>query len=108
VNRDSPPSAQAVAAPVAQEAGQDPPRRGAMRFRRANSPRLDSDSARRQGEITQLAFHLLGREGAIEFLNNEHAELGARPLDLATASAAGCATVEEALGRMTVRQGEDN
>jgi uncharacterized protein (DUF2384 family) len=108
VNRDSPPSAQAAADPVAQEAGQDPPKRGAMRFRRANSPRLDSDSVRRQGEITRLAFHLLGRDGAIDFLNNEHAELGARPLDLATASAAGCATVEAALGRLTVRQGGDS
>jgi uncharacterized protein (DUF2384 family) len=104
VNRDSSPSAQAAADAVAEKAGHEPPKRGAMRFRRANSPRLDSDSARRQGEITQLAFHLLGREGAIDFLNSEHPELGARPLDLATASAAGCATVEAALGRLTVRQ----
>lgn len=76
------------------------PKRGAMRFRRSNAPRLQPDSARRQGEITQLAFQLLGRDRAIEFLNGDNAELGARPLDLATASATGSATVEAALGRL--------
>ena len=85
----------------------DAPKRGAMRFRRSNAPRLDSESARRQGAITLLAFHLLGREGAIDFLNTENAELGARPLDLAIASAEGCASVEAALGRLTLRQGEN-
>ena len=81
-----------------------PPKRGAMRFRRSNTPRLAPESARRQGEITLLAFHLLGREGAIDFLNSDNAELGARPLDLAIASAAGCASVEAVLGRLTLRQ----
>ena len=68
------------------------PRRGPMRFRRSGGPRLEPASAQRQGAITRLAFHLLGREGAIAFLNNDNAELGARPLDLATASAAGTRT----------------
>lgn len=81
----------------------DAPKRPNMRFRRSSAPRLESDSARRQGEITRLAFHLLGRERAIDFLNSDSTELGARPLDLATASAAGCATVEAALGRLTFR-----
>lgn len=81
----------------------DAPKRGAMRFRRSNAPRLEPDSARRQGEITRLAFELLGRDEAIGFLNSDNAELGARPLDLATTSAAGCATVEAALGRLAFR-----
>lgn len=81
----------------------DAPKRPNMHFRRSNGQRLEPDSARRQGEITRLAFHVLGREGAIDFLNSDNAELGARPLDLATASAAGCATVEAALGRLVFR-----
>jgi uncharacterized protein (DUF2384 family) len=74
-----------------------------MKFRRSNSERLAPDSARRQGNITTLALTLLGRETAIEFLNSENAELGARPLDLAIASEGGCARVEAELGRMTCR-----
>ena len=73
------------------------------RFRRSSAPPLDRDSARRQGEVTQLAFRLLGREGAIAFLNSDNVELGARPLDLATGSASGCATVEAALSRLSAR-----
>ncbi|WPZ07619.1 antitoxin Xre/MbcA/ParS toxin-binding domain-containing protein [Pelagerythrobacter marinus] len=73
------------------------------RFHRSRAPRLEPDKARRQGQITQLALVLLGREKAIDFLNSDNAELGARPLDLATESAAGCASVEATLGRMTLR-----
>ena len=74
-----------------------------MRFRKSNAERLAPDSARRQGDITRLAFTLLGREAAIEFLNSENTELGARPLDLAIASESGCAVVEAELGRLTCR-----
>lgn len=74
-----------------------------MRFRKSNAERLAPDIARRQGDITRLAFTLLGREAAIEFLNSENAELGARPLDLAIASESGWAHVEAKLGRMTCR-----
>jgi len=73
-----------------------------MRFGRSRAPRLEPDKARRQGEITQLALLLLGRDRAIDFLNSDNAELGSRPLDLATESAVGCASVEAALGRMTL------
>ena len=83
------------------------PKRGPMRFRRSNGPRLEPDSARRQGEITQLAFHLLGRDKAIHFLNSDNAELGARPLDLATGSEAGSVSVEAALSRLAFRQPEE-
>lgn len=80
------------------------PKRGSMRFRRSSAPRLDADGARRQGEITRLAFLLLGRDKAIDFLNSENADLGARPLDLAIASADGRDNVEAALGRLVFRQ----
>jgi hypothetical protein len=79
---------------------QSEPVRSMMRFRRSRKPGLDAEQARRQGEITQLALLLLGREKAIEFLNSENADLGARPLDLAIASARGRDSVEAALGRV--------
>ncbi len=77
-----------------------PARRGMMRFRKTNAQRLPPADARRQGEITQLAFLLLGRDAAIEFLNTAHAGLGARPLDLAIASDEGRNSVEAELGRL--------
>ena len=77
-----------------------PARKSMMRFRRSNAQRLPPADARRQGEITQLAFLLLGRDAAIEFLNTAHAGLGARPLDLAIASDEGRNSVEAELGRL--------
>src|SRR3546814_1469438 len=64
-------------------------------FRRSTEARLLPDQVGRQGQITHLAFRLLGREKAIAFLNAHHASLGARPLDLATANAAGYVTRSE-------------
>ena len=72
-----------------------------MRFRRSSAPRLAPEQARRQGEITQLAFLLMGRDAAIAFLNSDNAELSGRPLDLATASDEGRNRVEAVIGRMT-------
>lgn len=77
-----------------------PPQRGMMRFRRSNAPRLAPDKAKRQGDITRLAFLLLGREAAIAFLNTAHTGLGGRPLDLATDSDAGRNSVEAEIGRL--------
>jgi len=71
--------------------------------RRTKTPPIPRDHAARQGEITRLAFLLLGREQAIAFLNTDHAGLGGRPLALATASADGHASVEAELSRMTCR-----
>jgi hypothetical protein len=71
--------------------------------RRSKAPSIAPDHAKRQGEITNLAFLLLGRERAIAFLNAEHAQLGGRPLALATASAEGRSLVEAELGRMCFR-----
>ena len=46
------------------------------------------------------SFLLLGREAAIAFLNTEHAVLGGRPLDVATADDEGRNCVEAEIGRM--------
>jgi hypothetical protein len=75
-----------------------------MRFRRSTAERLAPASARRQGDITTMAFVLLGRDPAIAFLNGDNAALGARPLDLAIASDEGCAEVVAELRRMTGTQ----
>ena len=57
---------------------------------------LSRDKAKRQGDITSLAFlHLGGRDGAMAFLNNIDSELGGRPLDLAIASEEGSQLVRE-------------
>ena len=87
---------------LAEEAS--PARRSMMRFRKTSAQRLPPDDARRQGEITQLAFLLLGREAAIAFLNTAHAGLGGRPLDLAIASDEGRNSVEAEIGRMAYDQ----
>lgn len=71
--------------------------------RRPKTPAIPREQAVRQGEITRLAFQLLGREAAIAFLNTDHPALGGRPLALATESAEGHAAVEAELGRMSGR-----
>ena len=68
--------------------------------RRPRAAPMPREHAVRQGAISQLAFLVLGRERAIEFLNNDHAGLGGRPLALATESAAGRASVEAEIGRI--------
>ena len=73
---------------------------GMMHFRKStrNQVRLPKDAAVRQGDITSLAFSLLGgRDAAIAFLNSDNAELGGRPIDLATDNAEGYAAVEQAI-----------
>jgi hypothetical protein len=61
---------------------------------------LPPDKARRQGDITSLAFlHLGGRDGAMAFLNNVDAELEGRPLDIAIASKEGCEMVRQMIMR---------
>ena len=66
-------------------------------FRQRRTP-LPHDEARRQGDISQLAFLTMGgRDAAIAFLNSDDAALGGRPLALATASDAGFAAVAAAI-----------
>lgn len=57
--------------------------------RRTKAVPMPAAHAARQGAITRLAFLSLGKDAAIAFLNTEHADLGGRPLALATASEAG-------------------
>ncbi len=80
--------------------GAAPAPRNTMSWGRRQRPHLAPDRAKRQGDITRLAFLLLGREDAIAFLNAEHAGLGGRPLDLATASDEGRNSVEAEIGRL--------
>ena len=69
-------------------------------FRKNRTP-LARDDAKRQGDISQLAFLTMGgRDAAVEFLNSENAALGGRPLALATASAEGYEQVAAAIRAM--------
>ena len=68
-------------------------RRTNSHFRKRGTP-LPLADARRQGDISQLAYlQMGGRDPAIAFLNTDHPALGGRPLDIATASAEGYARV---------------
>ena len=69
--------------------------------RRPRSTAIPREQAVRQGEITRLAFFLLGRDQAIAFLNTDHEGLGGRPLAVATDSAAGRERVEAELAKLT-------
>ena len=61
---------------------------------RKRAPQLPTADARRQGDISQLAYlQMGGRDPAIAFLNSDHEALGGRPLAIATASAEGYARV---------------
>ncbi|WP_343615452.1 hypothetical protein [Novosphingobium sp.] len=62
--------------------------------RRAQGPTLSREAADRQGRILSIAIQTLGAGGAITFLNTHDTKLGARPLDLAIATAEGFRKVE--------------
>ena len=61
---------------------------------------MPHDQAVRQGDIARFALETLGKERAIAFLNTDNPLLGARPLALATESAAGQLQVEAELVRL--------
>lgn len=74
-------------------------------FRKKRTP-LPHDEARRQGNISQLAFLKMGgRDPAIAFLNADNSELGGRPLAIATTSAEGYDRVAQAIHAQTWRPG---
>lgn len=73
------------------------------RKRRPRVP-MPHDQAVRQGDITRIAFQVLGRDQAIAFLNTDNVLLGGRPIALAIESKAGRRHVEAELGRMQGRQ----
>lgn len=69
-------------------------------FRKNRTPLAPGD-AKRQGDISQLAFLTMGgRDAAVEFLNSDNEALGGRPLALATASAEGFEQVAAAIRAM--------
>ena len=74
-----------------------------MRFHKSNAQRLAPEQHEREAGDVAVAAGAVGRDAAIEFLNSVNSELGARSLDLATASESGCAQVETELARLTCR-----
>ena len=88
--------------------GNEAPRRpSSMRFR-AKGPKLSSEEAKRQGEVTHFAFLSLGgRDAALAFLNTVNAELGGRPIDLAVASAEGAEKVNREIRKLASADGQD-
>lgn len=76
------------------------------RRRKTGTP-VPRDQALRQGEISSLAFDLLGREDALAFLNTDHAALGGQPLKLATASEEGRAKVQAEIAQLAERRQSD-
>lgn len=92
--------AKAVSAAAGAEAvdADAPVRARSNNYFRKNRTPLPRDDAKRQGDISQLAFLTMGgRDAAVEFLNGENAALGGRPLALATASAEGFEQVAAAI-----------
>jgi hypothetical protein len=84
--------------PAVTEETATPARTRSNSFFRPKRAPLPRDDARRQGDISQLAFLTMGgRDPAIAFLNSENAELGGRPLALATASDTGYEQVATAI-----------
>lgn len=74
-----------------------PPKRPFFKSR-ANTPKLSQDRAMRQGQVTHLAFSLLGgRDPAMAFLNTFSPSLGGRPLDVAMADDTGLTSVMSAI-----------
>ena len=72
--------------------------------RRSRGTPIPRDQAVRQGDITTLAFQILGKDQAISFLNTHNSFLGGRPIALAIESRTGQLHVEAELGRMRERQ----
>jgi len=88
---------------MTEDAAAEAPKRK-MSFRKSGPkrPKLPVEEAKRQGDITQLAFLLLGgKDGAIAFLNNVDPGIDARPLDLAIASEEGYRRVERLIRQKT-------
>jgi uncharacterized protein (DUF2384 family) len=93
-------SAVADAAPVEAVADGETPQVVVKRrqFRTAaTKSKLSADEANRQGRVVRIAFEVMGRDASRAFLNEPDEALGGRPLDVATASAAGMQAVEAAI-----------
>ena len=85
-----------------QQADQQAAARPRSNYFRKNRTPLARDDAKRQGDISQLAFLTMGgRDPAVAFLNAENDALGGRPLAVATASAEGYEQVAAAIRAWT-------
>ena len=92
--------ASAAAGAEAVDAGAPVRARTNNHFRKNRTPLAPAD-AKRQGDISQLAFLTMGgRDAAVDFLNSDNEALGGRPLALATASAEGFEQVASAIRAM--------
>jgi uncharacterized protein (DUF2384 family) len=70
-----------------------------FRRRGRHGPILSPDEGKRQIRAVRAAQAALGSVEAVRaFLNSHHSALDGRPIDLAVASEAGLAAVEEAIG----------
>lgn len=66
--------------------------------RRSTRVAMPAEAAARQGKVAMLAWEALGDgEKVRAFLNTHDGELGGRPIDVATESAAGLASVGAAI-----------
>lgn len=73
---------------------------------RHGAPKLSQDRALRQGQVTHLAFSLLGgRDPAVAFLNTFSQSLGGRPLDVAMANDEGLTSVMSAIRLLAMPHG---
>lgn len=92
------PVAETPVAETAEVAAETPQPIRKRQFRTAAmKSKLSADEANRQGLAVRKAFEVMGRDEARAFLNEPDEALGGRPLDVATASAAGMAAVEQAI-----------
>lgn len=74
-------------------------KRATRTFRTARV-RYDPERAARQSRVTRLAIERIGALAALPFLNADHDELGARPLDLAGDSSEACTRVEAVIAAL--------
>ena len=102
MNPDPTPQTSLADQPVTDEAAPSSAKARSNSFFRQRRTPLAPDDARRQGDISQLAFLTMGgRDPAVAFLNAENPELGGRPLAIATASDAGYEQVATAIRAWT-------
>lgn len=76
-------------------------------FKRKDAVFLSKEQAARQGRATRLACETFFPAGAaMSFLNDFDTQLGARPIDLAVASAEGLLAVEQAIAARCALEGK--